>query len=387
MVRIFPLGPLPATSAVRAELRVHRSIHVKLKANSGIGEIRNLVLDVTTLNGVSWDNVEGLPGQESFLDIVANIVGILIILGIVVGIRAQRFPVESGQVDAGMRSLETAVEQKRRSLSRVYQDLRNLQLNVRALEAERRRQEGRRDRIALEVAALEKLVGERLRQSAEMAEEAVQLQLQVQEKLNLLRELEAQKTQSQALSAQITEILHYPAPVARFVDGRELHFQIANGRIAFIPLDRLVERLKSRSKAEGSRLVNQLEWTDTVGPEGGFQMRYVLRRYDVPINLPGGGRATASYARVEHWVLLPVSPQLGEPVEESLKEGSEFWRIVRAHSPQMYTVTIWVYPESFEAYRRIRSALHAAGYSCAARPLPAGVPISGSPRGSRSAVQ
>lgn len=331
--------------------------------------------------------MEGLPGQESFLDIVANIVGILIILGIVVGIRAQRVPPQVDSGDPEVAAVAQGLDLIRQELGRARRELYALQANLRALQTEKLRQESFRDRIAVEVAALERIVAERMRQSAQMAEEVWQLQLELQEKLGFLRELEAQRSQLQQEAVQITQIAHFPAPVARFVDGKELHFQIQNGRVAFIPLERLVEQLKARAKADASRLLSQTEWTDTVGPEGGFQMRYVLRRYDMPVDLPGGGRGTASYARVEHWVLLPTSPQLGETVDEALREGSEFWRVVRAYSPQEYTVTLWVYPESFEAYRRVRAELHAAGYTCAARPLPPGVPISGSPRGSRSAVQ
>jgi hypothetical protein len=48
---------------------------------------------------------------------------------------------------------------------------------------------------------------------------------------------------------------------------------------------------------------------------------------------------------------------------------------------------MWVYPSGFETFRRLRDQLHAQGYMVAARPLPEGVPVRGSPSGSLSAGQ
>lgn len=335
----------------------------------------------------NWDTPEGLPGQDSFLDIVANIVGILIILGIVVGIRAQRAPVTDSRPDPELARLEESVTVKVREAGKLRQELARLEASFRSLEAEKALQQALRDRLAVEVAALEKAVQMKSGVAEDLSGQAWELQLELQERLGYLRELEAQKSQLEQLVDAVTQIVHYPAPVAKIVDSKEVHFQLQNNWVAHIPLERLIDQLKERAKLEAPRLLNQTEWTDVVGPEGGFQLRYVLRRYDVPINIPGQGRGTASYVRVEHWVLLPTSPQLGEPVEKALQANSEFWRTVSQFNPKEYTITLWVYPESFPAYRQLRDRLHAAGYTCAARPLPAGVPISGSPRGSRSAAQ
>ncbi|MCS7236764.1 MAG: hypothetical protein NZ899_00660 [Thermoguttaceae bacterium] len=335
----------------------------------------------------SWEISEGLPGQDSFLDIVANIVGILIILGIVVGIRAQRAPVAPSQLDPDLPRLHQVASEKAREAAKLRQEIARLEATYQSLEQEKAFQQKIRDRLALEVAALQKMIAIQSDRAATLSDQAWQLQLELQERLGYLRELEAQKSQLQQVVDNVTQITHYPAPVAKFVDTKEVHFQLQSNRVAHIPLDRLIEQLKERAKLEASRLLSQSEWTDVVGPEGGFQLRFILRRYDVPINIPGQGRGTASYVRVEHWVLLPTSPQLGEPLEKAIQPDSQFWRTVNQYNPKEYTITLWVYPESFEGYRQLRDRLHAAGYTCAARPLPAGVPISGSPRGSRSAAQ
>jgi hypothetical protein len=85
--------------------------------------------------------------------------------------------------------------------------------------------------------------------------------------------------------------------------------------------------------------------------------------------------------------LVPVSSQLGEPVDEALAEGSEFRQAVSKLRPGRETITIWTYQDSFASFRRIKKALYELGFSVAARPLPVGIPISGSPEGSKSAAE
>jgi hypothetical protein len=335
---------------------------------------------------MQWIPSENQPAQDSFLDIIANIVGILIILGIIVGIRAGRV-LPRAEIPSDIADLKQRLETKQAELTRLGRDVQELQAALIAVEREKRLQEVLRDRLAIEVAALERQQVERESVWEQQAAEVARLRAALEERLGQLQLLQARKEILNKIPDEVVQVQHFPAPIARVVDSDEVHFQLQNNRVAHIPLDRLIAQVKDKARAEASRLLAQNEWSDTVGPEGGFRLRFVLRRYDMPVDLPGGQRGTATYIRVEHWVLLPTSPQLGEPVEEALKPDSEFWKTVRQYPPQQYTVTIWVYPESFEAFRLLRAQLHSAGYSCAARPLPAGVPIAGSPRGSKSAAQ
>jgi hypothetical protein len=82
-----------------------------------------------------------------------------------------------------------------------------------------------------------------------------------------------------------------------------------------------------------------------------------------------------------------VANQVGETAAEALAEGSEFRQSLRKLRPGYHTITMWLYPDSFDAFRQIRKELYRLGYMVAARPLPPGTPISGSPDGSKSAAQ
>ena len=89
---------------------------------------------------------------------------------------------------------------------------------------------------------------------------------------------------------------------------------------------------------------------------------------------------------VSGWKVVPEPGLVSEPVETALRGDSRFLTALRLADSDA-TLTFWVYPDSFDAYRKLQEAAHAAGLAVAARPLPAGVPIAGSPNGSRSSSQ
>jgi hypothetical protein len=133
------------------------------------------------------------------------------------------------------------------------------------------------------------------------------------------------------------------------------------------------------------------ELTDTVGPEGGFRLRYTLVRKEVS---PDTARATGrggAYVQTKRVEFIPIFHELGEPVEVALAEGSDFRRALpKIHPGQTSvrtTVTIWLYPDSFDAFRQIRKELYRLGHPVAARPLPPDTPIAWMPEGSKSAAQ
>ena len=86
-------------------------------------------------------------------------------------------------------------------------------------------------------------------------------------------------------------------------------------------------------------------------------------------------------------MLLPVSDDMGQPLTDALRDGSDFLERLSGHDPNRTTVTVWVYPDSFNEFRALKAELFRRGYLAAGRPMPDGHPIGGSPDGSRSAAQ
>ena len=117
-------------------------------------------------------------------------------------------------------------------------------------------------------------------------------------------------------------------------------------------------------------------------------MHYKIERtaesLDGMVGLPNSGGFR--YGLTE-WVVEPVTRLRGETLNAALTAGSEFRRQIEALDPERSVVTLWVYPDSFEMYRKLQEFAHRENFTVAARPLPMGIPIAGSPQGSRSAGQ
>lgn len=175
--------------------------------------------------------------------------------------------------------------------------------------------------------------------------------------------------------------------VARPTQGTEYHFEVRRNRVAFIDLDRLVDlvkadaRLRMRAGGAGRGTINSL-----VGPVGSFSLRYRMARA-VPDDLADLLDAREVTYNLQNWEVIPEGENRGDGIDSALAPVSEYGRALRRLNPDRDTVTLWVYPDGFALYRVLRDDLHARGFTVAARPLPAGMPIRGSPSGSLSAGQ
>jgi hypothetical protein len=101
----------------------------------------------------------------------------------------------------------------------------------------------------------------------------------------------------------------------------------------------------------------------------------------------GGQVGMGSYVELERFELEQVDRSLGETIDDALQTGSRLRVELAGRLPRETVITVWVYPDSFEAYRRLKEALFEEGFLTAARPLPEGVLVGASPRGSRSSAQ
>jgi hypothetical protein len=177
------------------------------------------------------------------------------------------------------------------------------------------------------------------------------------------------------------------SPVARPPDGEEFHFEVRRDRVAFIDLERLVERVKSDVRVQARLAGLNRPVSGQVGPIGAFSLRYEVGR-TMPDSLAefAQSRGAMSY-HLEGWELVPESDRRGETYANTKDPASDYARAINRLSPSRSTVTMWIYPDGFALYRRLRDDLHARGFLVAARPLPDGMAIRGSPSGTRSAGQ
>src|SRR5262249_23536118 len=112
-------------------------------------------------------------------------------------------------------------------------------------------------------------------------------------------------------------------------------------------------------------------------------------RGTVDAMMAGGVPLTDGNFRIalSEWQVEAVAPERGETAARALVPQSEFRQIVDALDPQQNVVTFWVYPDSFALFRQLRDYLYDRDLVVAGRPLPNGVPIMSSRRGTRSRGQ
>lgn len=329
------------------------------------------------------------PGQDSFLDIVANLVGILIILVMVIGVRAKDAMLEAAPLpepDPEVVAVEQELAVARSATQAVNSDIERLsgKIGQQEFEVEYRRKE--RDKLNLVLATAEQEVAAR---RAELDEEQ-QTQFDLQRQLIAAREelggLEQSIKVAEGTTPKAAIIEHLPTPMAKTVFGKELQFRLLGGRITYIPWEEFKEELEDEAPQKLWRLKDADSFTETLGPIRGFLMKYTLQKKSITRTTRVG---TAIQQRVEldRFVLIPVEENLGEPVTEALKEGSHFHSLVSVSDPATTTITIWTYPDSFSDFRWLKQQLFQLGYLTASRPLPEDYPIGGSPQGTRAAAQ
>ena len=343
---------------------------------------------------------------DSFLDIVASVVSILIILFMMTGVKIKNTPVDlaaGGKGDsphlceapfgpfrqmgavpfsprvelAGDLAAEQTMRDEVLKTARQVQEVQS--------EAVVRQQE--RDMLATAVAAIQRETLGKKEQLSAKSQQDTELDRAILDARLRLSDLQSQRRTIESAPAAPVAIESYPTPLSHEVEGHEIHFQLRRGRLALIPLDRLLEDFKTDAQRKVSNLRDLPEMTETVGPEGGFRMRYTLERIDTPPEEAIKTRHGGSYVRLKLSTLIPSSDDLGETLDEALRPDSRFHQVLGNPRTKDSTVTIWVYPDSFDAFRALRKELYRTGFPVAARPLSEGKPIAFSPEGSKSTAE
>lgn len=391
-------------------------------------------------------------GSDSFLDIIANLVGILIILIVLAGLRAsetvelaetarQAAEETDAAAEPGGDSAVTAAEAEEHQpdsglpappdveTRRQVAAQREAELKARQeMEAERQRRLAAIDEAArlgalsdlmkrqlseLESAARELdddarstlasavaerdnfetaarvLIATRNRLEQEHAEAVARIGNQSKQ----LRELGTELKQVNEILARLIEeepakktLSHHVSPVGRVVYGDEVHFRISAGMISHVPVEELTEILRDNIRQNGSWLIKYNRHAGQVGPVEGYQLDYVVARQPMsPVDELRSGRGMVRIS-LSQFIIRPLPGLEEEQVARSIREGGLVYRQLATRPPGS-PVTLWVYPDSFAEYREVAAFAQRNGFIVAGRPLPKGMPISGSPHGSKSVAQ
>lgn len=329
------------------------------------------------------------PGQDSFLDVVANLVGILIILVVVIGAHAGATWTDQKKAaaeDEALQQLQAEAETAKHEAGSRERHNREVEARIQQEEAMANLRDSERDEWLRRIRMVELALEEEVADKSEQQQTAFRLAGQISEAQTRLTSLRRERKALDALDTGPMKLDHLPTPIAKTVFTNEIHFRLKNQRLAFVPLNELVDQMRNEWRVKADNLKFTHETTETVGPVEGFRMQYSLRLSKQVVQSEFGTmqRETPEFVG---FVMLPSSDDLGTDLETALTPNSWFDLKLRRMDPQETTVTVWVYPDSYSEFSTLKRWLYERGFLTAGWPLPEGYPISGGPDGQRSSAQ
>ena len=367
-------------------------------------------------------------GSDSFLDIIANLVGILVILIVLAGLRAAQVSVETDVSEVAAVSTESSSLPKsqkndvdsssdsEKSVAKPVTVARPQRMNVR-LEpspeaelgaavvpveiAESQRQElldvvkGLEARLATlpvdraladlkevqsELAAVSgQLPGlqQRLAQedavrrrslieAAEFDEEYQALRKQLVEVNQTFEELKTAERPIEEFELRIN-------PVGRRSRGEELLFRLEKGRLVHLP----AAALFGKAELQSGRLTPLTSASDvesgSVGPLNGVTLDYETQVIATMVPTSSGA-STYGLRKLMRGTMRVTRLAVAEDWRTSIEEKGVVSRLMLA-APQNAFARIFVTPDSFEAARRVAAFIRTLGHGVATMPIEPGTDI------------
>lgn len=312
-------------------------------------------------------------GEDAFLDTTANLVGIIIILVVVIGAKTQ-FDAEAYGKQLAAADIRPRLESPADHALAVRKSLAEQQHRRQDYEMENRYRKLERDHLLTQVSLVRALVDEKLQATDEQQRQSIAEENELARLKSELDEIQEQMGGVQAAKRPTIVLEHLPTPMAQTVFNREMHVELKAGKVTVIPWDRLIGVLKQQIPLAASRQASRKTLEDTLGPVGGFIMKYRM------MAVTGG-------FELDRFELESVEAGNSESLEAACAPSGRLRLELASRDPAETVVTVWVYPDSFEDFRELKIRLFQEGFLTAARPLPEGVRIGASPRGSRSSAQ
>lgn len=346
-------------------------------------------------------------GQDSFLDVVSNLVGVLIILIMVAGARvrnaasetiaeasepaaavASESPdgvtktIEERRAEAEYVAAVEELEQLSSAVQKRQQETSATSERVQLLEAQASAAEAEYQSLVQMAAELDAAFEGASRQKSAAEKEAFDLQSAIFEKEQRFANLQREKEALVAARPQATMLENIPTPISqRVADGHEGFFCLKNGRLSHVPLNEFQERVMLKFKGyRGDMTPREME--EKIGPVENYVFQYY-----VDLGTRRTGEGTTYYFEFKYGECTPTSDAIGESVDEALgNRNSVFRNRLLKYVREDTTITIFVYPDSFGYLNDIKRFLFSLGYMTALRPMPDGAPISISPNGTASST-
>jgi hypothetical protein len=326
---------------------------------------------------------DALPGQDSFIDVVCNMVGILIVLVMIVGVRAsgsggdaeapaQDSPAARVSVLNASADELHALRDAHAEAVKIEKHIHDAAQRVVDLSLQESLVDARRQQLTLVKATVEKEIAERRAKLSSEGQRQFDVQRAIAESEIKLHRLLQDQIAAANQSATVEKVECVPTPIAKEATGEAVYVQLRHKRLAVIPVEELLAEVRRRGPDYLRQTLAHRNFAhELFGPIGGFRMRFYVAREEQDGPPPGTPRAFNAATSTEPlmgWKFLPESERVGEPVEQALLPDSQFMRALRAPGSATPTVYAWVYGDSFSELRTLKRALWKSGTPLAVNP-------------------
>ncbi len=327
-------------------------------------------------------------GEDSLLDVIANLVGVLIILVAIASACSHTALIRNSEVvqesESALAAAEEELETETDRAAKVREGFLDIEDRLGRIRQATQMLESTRNQLLVEQELIRRKMAEESVQSNPLASEIVDARMNLDRMKSQLTRLEQRRSATAIVDKDRKQIVHYPAPIAKTVFSDEIHFRLSGGRIEFVPLDELLDQMKARWQNELTPIQAGHLITATAGPVAGFVMEYSLNAQVVGSSSSGSQQVQVE---LQNFSVVPETSITGEPVATAVMADSRFFTRLQRLKPERTTVSIWVYPDSFAEYQLLREHLRQRGFQTAAWPIEFGQQISGGPNGMRTNAQ
>lgn len=317
-------------------------------------------------------------GHDAFLDIIANLVGVLIILVVVLGTQSSKvieeiktqsnLENELVQVDAPAsgQQLESLASYSMRAAS-AQADSDRLEATVKRFDTELEIRQQQRD------AMLDLLTEAKAAWEAEQgkfdkdATALAKRNRDYDEMIKRMNQLQGERERIEGQEAPVVAVQHLPTPMAKKAFGDEVYFRLKGNLLSVVPQVALFKSVRDACvpdlRTSRTGLIKS-----AVGPIRGYVCRFVMNKEQEMIRINGqaGIRATIEPVRLS---IEPLEEPIGRPVDEMLVQGSDLHVELAGRDPATTVVVVYVYPDSFAEFRRLKEYFYSRGFATDGKPM------------------
>ncbi len=340
--------------------------------------------------------------QDSFLDVIANLVGVIIILVMLVGAKATRDVLKGANPPEQTAAVPTVPSDTALVDNALPEKLREARTQALAAKSEMEKVATRLVRIRQETAAynaervtlamhrsvIEEDIARRRQELDADKQTEFDVQRRIAESQFKLDELTQEQLGLLSGPETVEELESVPTPLAREVGGETIHLRLKNGLVSIVPFNELLAEVQSHAEDIGRRLQTSNHVVDTFGPIDGYRVRMTVIRQADPNSIGGPRAGQMQRSSFEQFAeVLPTSESIGQNVEMALMPGGSLHQYLQDRRRQAPAVVVWLYSDSFDDFRLLKRSLWEMGFSMATRPLMPGTNIGASPHGTKAAAQ